>query len=221
MDNNIKALLPDDRVLCQYPAQAAMTAEKTQKTGIGLILQFINRQSGVCQPGISRMWLAIIAILSIMPKAQSQTMDYAVQANIIYRFTKYIDWPEGKKSGDFVIGIVGETPLYAQLKSFASNKTAGNQKIVVMRFSSSAATYNCQILFISEDESSSLKKIAARTAGSAILLVSESEGLAQKGACINFVIVSEHLKLEINKNNIEQRNLNIASELVQLGIAIK
>ncbi|HSZ34117.1 MAG TPA: YfiR family protein [Puia sp.] len=150
-----------------------------------------------------------------------QPMDYAVQANIIYRFTKYIEWPESKRTGDFIIGVVGDSPLSDQLQNFIANKTAGSRKIVIRKFSSSAEIFNCQILFISEDESDNLKKIAARTAGSPILLVSESDGLALKGACINFIIVSDHLKLEINKNNIEQRNLNIASELLQLGKLVK
>lgn len=173
--------------------------------------------------GILKHLLPVFMLVLLHPvKLQAQQpSDYAVQANIIYRFTKYIDWPENKKTGDFVIGIVGDSPLTDELKSFIANKTVGNRKIVVKTFPSSAEAYPCHILFISEDESSSLKKIAARTSGSSLLLVSESEGLAQKGSCINFVIVADHLKLEINKNNIEDRNLNIASELLQLGKLVK
>jgi hypothetical protein len=163
-----------------------------------------------------------LLILLIHPKLQAgQPSDYAIQANIIYHFTKYIDWPDSKKSGDFIIGIVGKTPMYEKLKGFLTNKVVGNQKIVIKRISSSETSINCHILYFGEDESSSVKKIAARTAGASILLVSEDEGLAEKGSCINFVVVSDHLKLEINKNNIEQRNLRIASELLQLGKIVK
>jgi hypothetical protein len=153
-------------------------------------------------------------------QAQHET-DYKIQANIIYRFTKYIDWPINKKTGDFIIGIVGDSPLYDELKSLSANKTVGNQKIVVIKMSPSASSYNCHILFISEDESGSLKKIAILTAGAAILIISESDGLARKGSCINFITVDERLKLEINKSNVEQRNLGIASELLELGTIIK
>ena len=153
-------------------------------------------------------------------KAQHET-DYKVHANIIYRFTKYIDWPVNKKSGDFIIGIVGESPLYDDLKSLSANKTVGSQKIVVVKMSPSASSYNCHILFITDEESSSLKKIAVLTAGAAILIISESDGLARKGSCINFITVDERLKLEINKGNVEQRNLHIASELLELGTIIK
>jgi YfiR/HmsC-like len=168
------------------------------------------------------LFLVIIVLLQSSYKARAQQeTDYAVHANIIYHFTKYIDWPPDKKTGDFIIGIIGDTPLYDELKKDITNKTAGGQKIVIKKFSSLATTFICHILFISDDESGNMKKIVSITAGASTLLVSESEGLAQKGGCINFIIVSDHLKLEINKNNIEQRGLNIASELLQLGKIVK
>lgn len=147
--------------------------------------------------------------------------NYAVQANIIYRFTKYVNWPDEKKGEDFVIGIVGDTPLYDELIHFTTNKTAGGRAIVVKKFSASASSYNCQILFISDEESSSIKRIANSTSGMPTLLVSESEGVARKGSCINFVTVDDHLKLEINKTAIEKRTLDIATELLSLGVIVK
>jgi len=165
--------------------------------------------------------MAALSFMSLSKiKAQHET-DYKVHANIIYRFTKYIDWPTNKKSGDFIIGIVGDSPLFDELKALSATKTVGSQKIVVVKMSPSASSYNCHILFITDEESNSLKKIAALTAGSATLIVSESEGLARKGSCINFITVDERLKLEINKVNVEQRDLRIASELLELGIIIK
>jgi hypothetical protein len=153
-------------------------------------------------------------------RAQQGT-NQAVQANIIYHFTKYIDWPGDRKSGDFIIGVVGDSPLYEELKNFTSTKTVGIQRIVVRKFTASTVALNCQILFISDDASGSLKKIVAGTMGVPILIVTETDGLARKGSCINFILVDDHLKLEINKNTIEQRNLGIASELLQLGILVK
>lgn len=85
----------------------------------------------------------------------------------------------------------------------------------------SADSYTCQILFISEDKTKNLKKIAEVTKGSPTLIISETESRSVKGACINFVIVDEHLKLEISKTNIEERKLNIASELLRLGTVLK
>jgi len=166
-------------------------------------------------------WAAIILCTIIISEAYAKPENnYSVKANIIYRFTKYIDWPQNKKNGDFIIGIIGETPLYDELKIYTWNKKVGAQNIVVINFSSSASAYNCSILIITEDASPSLRRIAALTADAPILIVSENNSLARRGSCINFVVVNDHLKLEFNKNNIEQRKLKIASELLDLGTII-
>jgi hypothetical protein len=171
---------------------------------------------------ISRLLcLAGMLLLSFSKVHAQHETDYTIQATIIYRFTKYIDWPVNKKSGDFIIGIVGDSPLYDDLKSFIANKTVGNQKIVVTKLSGLKNYSSCHILFISEEESVNLKQIVGLTAGAPTLLITEYNGLAHKGSCINFITVNDRLKLEINKSNVEQRNLHIASELLELAIIIK
>ena len=153
--------------------------------------------------------------------SRAQGSNYAVQANIIFRFTKYIEWPAAKKTGDFLIGIVGDSPLNNELRNFTANKLAGTQKIVVKSFSSNQETYDCHILFIVEEEGNSIRKITLRTAGDPILIVTEMDGRSPEGSCINFSIVSDHLQLYINKKNIDARSLGIASELLQLGATSK
>lgn len=168
--------------------------------------------------------LAIFGLVVFMAPVchAQQEQDYAVQANIIYHFTKYINWPDEKKSGAFIIGVVGDSPLFEKLKVFiGSNKMAGGQRIEIRKYQPSDSYFDCHILFIGEDRSNSLKKIAGTTAVSPVLLVTESDGLARKGACINFRIVDERLKLEINKKNIEQHHLNIATELLNLGEVVQ
>jgi hypothetical protein len=182
-------------------------------------LRYLQKISGIIKWRYKAMLLLPVLLFTLL-HAWAQNA-YAVHANIIYRFTKYINWPDDKKTGDFVIGVIGDTPLYDELKNFISNKTASGQPFVVKKYSSTSSSYNCHILFISDDESENVKRIAANTAGTSTLLVTESEGLSRKGSCINFVIVDDRLKLEINKNNIERRSLGIASELLNLGIIVK
>jgi hypothetical protein len=162
-----------------------------------------------------------IALLGFVVQCSAQSVtDYKVHANIIYRFTKYIQWPENKQAGDFIIGIVGDSPLYEELVALTANKLVGNQRITVKKLSASAASYVSQILFISQEESRSLKRITALTADQPVLLITEENGLAKKGSCINFIIVDDRLKLEINKSNVLSRDLNIASELLKLATIV-
>ena len=111
---------------------------------------------------ISLFGLLLFLVISNIHAQQS--ISYALHANIIYRFAKYAEWPDDNKKGDFIIGIVGATELHDELEHFIENKTAaGDKKIVIKKLSSTAGSYFCQILFISEDKSKSLKKIAEIT----------------------------------------------------------
>jgi hypothetical protein len=167
-----------------------------------------------------KAFLILPILLFSLIEVRAQNAD-AVYANIIYRFTKYINWPDDKKSGDFVIGVIGDTPLFDELQNFTSKTSPAGQPIVVKKFIADASSFNCHILFVCDEESDNVKRIAASTEGEPTLLVTESKGLSRKGACINFVLVDDNLRLEINTVNIERRSLDIASELLNLGRIVK
>lgn len=179
------AILTDMDII--YPENqlggAGIWGKKTANNLIAILFLINNYFKSIfCKAVFFKIFflLNLFLVLGIFQTQAQQGVNYALYANIIYRFTKYINWPDDKKSVDFVIGIIGDSPLYDEIKSFTANKTVGNKKIVIKTFSSSAASYNCQILFISEDESSSMKKIAAVTAGTSTLLDSEPERLTRK-----------------------------------------
>jgi hypothetical protein len=202
--------------MLQYPSPAT----KVKSIAYGQLLPVLRERLSLFATGLRALLVFLLLHFVSILVAQKET-NYVVQSNIIYRFTKYIDWPAASKQGDFNIGVIGDSPMYEELKKSIEGKMVGNQKIIIKKISSSSVMFDCQILFVSDDAVKNIKKIAGKTAHEPVLLVSETEGMAQKGSCINFVIVSDRLKLEINQNNIEQRELSIASELLQLGKIVK
>lgn len=168
---------------------------------------------------VIRIVVSGILVVAACTARGQQGTTYDIQANIIYRLTKYINWPEG--SGEFVIGVVGTPPQLETMTTFLAGKTVGARNIVLRKFSPSSSSFPCQILFIPEEEDHGLRRIVTATEGMATLLVTESPGMAHKGACINFIMVDDHIKLEMNKNNIEQRKMQVAGELVNLCIQVK
>jgi hypothetical protein len=131
-----------------------------------------------------------------------------------------VEWPESRTTGAFVIGIVGDSPISEELVVVTRNKRVGNRPIVIKTLDPQAHSFNSHIIFISEEESGNVKRIARITEDQPTLIVAENNGLISKGACINFVVVGDHLKLEFGKNNIEKRNLKIASDLLSLGTIV-
>lgn len=139
----------------------------------------------------------------------------------LYNFTKYIDWPEEHKKGDFVIGVVGNNQVYSELVQIAEGKLVGNQTIVVKNFRSIEEVTGCHILYLSENQSRRVDQALSRIKGqSAPLVVTQQEGATLLGAAINFVIRNETMKFELKKDNATKFGLKLHSRLDNLAIII-
>ncbi len=144
-----------------------------------------------------------------------------IKASFIYNFTKYINWPEKYKEGNFVIGVLGNTPFYTDLTSLLSTKTIGSQKFEIKSYSSAESiTGICHILFIPSENSSQLVDVMKKLKGKNTLIVTEKNGLAKQGSAINFVVENNKQRFEMNKANIEKYNLKVSSTLMDLSIKI-
>ncbi|MCX6311902.1 MAG: YfiR family protein [Bacteroidetes bacterium] len=140
----------------------------------------------------------------------------------IYNFTRYIDWPAEYKSGDFIINMYGSnTSMLSELNKMALTKTVGTQKIVIKNTTTLDGIGKCHILYVSPEVTTSLAEIIAKVKGKATLIVTEQPGLAKKGAAINFVVVDNRQKFELNQNNAAKNNLKVSSALLALAIPVE
>ncbi len=134
----------------------------------------------------------------------------------MYNFTRYIDWPAEKKVGDFKIAILGNSPLTEELRTVASKKNVGAQKILIKNISS-LTDEDFHIVFISAEKSAELGGVLSKYRDESTLVITDKKGLIQNGAGINFSIENGKLIFEINKGNIEKNGLKVSSQLLSLG----
>lgn len=160
----------------------------------------------------------LLLLLAVGFSAKAQEMDYRIHSVFLYNFTKYVQWPATAQSGDFVIGVIGDSPIYDELTKITNGRTAGTQKIVVKRFKSADGVEACHMLFVSS--SANFEKVQARVSGKPVLVITEKAGLAQKGSGINFVIRDNKCRFELNEEATRSAGLKIASELSKLAITV-
>lgn len=161
----------------------------------------------------------IVAFMALLFAFQATAqVNYKIHSLFMYKFTQYIEWPSN--SGDFVIGVVGSSPIIAELEAIAATKKVDTRTIVVKKMSSSSDFSGCQMVFISEGQSSNLPTISAKLQGKPVLLVTESPGAAKKGSGINFVIVDDKMKFELNKGAVEKQGLKVSGDLTKLAIVV-
>ncbi len=151
----------------------------------------------------------------------SEDANAKIKAIYIYNFTKYIEWPDSYKQGNFVVGVMGNNAsLINELNKMAASKTVGNQKLEIKSISADALA-PCHILYVLSDYSSQLSEVIEKVKSKSTLIITDKAGLASKGAGINFVVQENKQKIELNKANIERYKLKVASSLVELAIQIK
>lgn len=145
-----------------------------------------------------------------------------MHAMFIYHFTKYINWPENDSNGEFTIGILGKSPLKEELQLLLKNKTINNQKVSIRPLKETSDDNKfCDIIFIAESESNAIKTISSMVEHHPVLLITEKQGLIQKGAAINFLVINEKLRFEISKTCITNHNLKVSNELLKLATDVQ
>jgi len=172
---------------------------------------------------VKKLFFIFIALLFVSTVVYGQQPRIDTRAKFksifIYNFTKYVEWPEAYREGDFVIGVVGGSSLYGMLKSSSKDKKVNNQTVVVKKFASIDEVDKCHILYISED----FKDVAgavAKIKEHNTLVVTEGPGLVDNYSAINFVVVANALKFELNKGNIKKYNLTMSNSLERLATKV-
>lgn len=176
-----------------------------------------------------RFLFILISLLSISadwvraPILQDPNSSNAkLKASFIYNFTKYIDWPDKYKQGNFVIGVLGTTPFYNDLITLLSTKTVGSRRFEIKSFTSvDAISEICHVLFVPTENSAMLADVLKKLKGKSTLIVTEKPGLAKQGAAINFVVQNNKQSFEISKSNIEKYNLKVSTTLTSYGIQVE
>jgi hypothetical protein len=161
------------------------------------------------------------AILSMVyTGVMAQGTDYRFHSIFIYNFTKYIQWPATQQSGDFVIAVVGNSPIIEELNKITANKTVGNQRIVVKKFKSASEIEDCHILFVPGAGSSNFDSVQEKLKGKSTLVITEKSGLSQKGSGINFILLENKWKFELNESATQSAGLKVSRELSQMAISV-
>lgn len=172
-----------------------------------------------------RKWIVLFSLALVTLGLESFQQDFntvaKTQSLFIYNFaSRYIEWPESYKEGGFSIGVLGESPLTNFLNDLASTKKVVNQSIEVKKYSGLSEITKCHILIVPKDRQESIGDIMNKVKNHATLIITEKEGAVKQGSVINFVIVENRQKFEINKTAIEKQELKVSSQLLPLATQV-
>ncbi len=155
--------------------------------------------------------------------ADQKSKEYHIKAAFLLNFAKFMEWPSQvlpDSSSSLTLYILGKDPFGEALKTI-ENKIVKGRKLVVKKASCVEDIKECHILFISNSEKQNMEKILSKINDLPILTVAETRNFCQTGGTINFVVLKNKVRFEINVDAARRKGLNISSKLLKLSKIIK
>ncbi len=171
---------------------------------------------------IKHIVFTLLCILLFSSFKQNYDINAKIKAVYIYNLTRYFEWPESAKSGNFIIQIVGNAnSLIKELnENVVAKKTIGGQKIELINSDKIDKNKIPHIIYITPENSSKIKTFASELKNKGTLLITEQEGAAKTFAVINFVVIDNKQKFEYNKQNAIKYGLKASEDLKHLASAV-
>ncbi len=166
-----------------------------------------------------KLLLLLVTMLLMRPVLMAQ--DEKFKALFLYNFTKHIEWPSEKQGGEFVIGVLGKSPITKELQTIAEKRVVGaGQKIDVHEMTLSDNFSDYHIIYITDKYSEHLESVINKTKGRGVLVITDKEGLASLASCINYVKVDGKQNFEICRRHVDSQGLKVSAQLMMLGIKV-
>lgn len=147
-----------------------------------------------------------------------------LKAAFLYNFTKFIEWPAQSFSAanaPIVIGVLGHTPLEAELARLTRSRNINGRAILVKRVDTADEARATHLLFVSAEENAGFAAVQAALDNSPVVVVGESQGFAATGGTINFVLEEDKVRFEINISSAERAGLKISAQLQKLATHVR
>ncbi len=163
----------------------------------------------------------LAACLSAQAQAPAPT-EYQVKAAFLYNFGKFVEWPPGTLAdSSFAICVLGDDPFGPALDQVIEGKSVHGKKLVAHRLGRIEEAGKCHVLFVSSSENGRLSQVLTSLRGRRVLTVGDTEGFAHRGGIINFRLVENKVRFEINLDAAERAGLTVSSQLLKLATVIR
>jgi hypothetical protein len=171
--------------------------------------------------------MALLLLLTLSPSklySQAKASEFEVKATYLFNFGRFVQWSPGAlsaKGDSFSICVFGQDPFGAVLDTILSGESISGKAVVAKRVSKPQESMDCRVLYISVSEESRLKEILAGLDKAGVLTVSDIPQFSQRGGMIQFVLVGNKIRFEVNLTSAQNAGLTLSSDLLKVAVAVR
>jgi hypothetical protein len=168
--------------------------------------------------------VVLLAAVAARGQTQSSSLELAVKASYLYKFAPFVEWPAGSfasPTAPLVLCVVGASPFDDLLDRAISGQHMGDHPIALRRMPTADRRAPCHILYAAGSATQPAEAVLAASRGSPVLTVTEAENDPQHAGIIDFVLVDNRVRFNINTTAAAENGLVISSKLLNLAVAVR
>lgn len=169
--------------------------------------------------------VAVFGPVTVVSALAADSMEYGVKAAFLTKFGSYVEWPAtafiSPASSLHVCVLGGDDPFVATLEKIAGTEHINGRSVVVRRLKTVERDTGCHILYIGGTEAQRGAQVIESLRGTNVLTVTDAGGSRQGAGIIDFVIVNNRVRFDIDDEAAAQNGLVISSKLMSLALNVK
>lgn len=161
--------------------------------------------------------LLLLLISPHLAVAQSQS-ELKVKAAYVFNLTKYVEWPDHKKS--LVIAVEGDGPMVATLRDALAGKVSDSRNMEVVISPTDADLDRCDVLYVARSDKKRIDAALRKVAGRSVLTVGDAASFTKQGGAVALLTVGDRIEIQINLQASQKARLKISSRLLNLATVV-
>ena len=176
--------------------------------------------------------LAVATLVAFPPatvlRAQ-QTIEPEVKATFLYNFTRFIEWPgivpspaPGAAAGPpFRVCAVADPKMEQAIRGAVEGESIHGRPLIMMRPQRSDEAALCQILFVGRSEERRAAGLLAAVRDLPVLTVGDSSDFVEQGGTIEFVLVNNRVRFDVNLASAQRAHLKVSANLLRVARTVE
>jgi len=153
--------------------------------------------------------IGVMMAVSSVPvhAAYAASTEYLVKAAVVYRFTKFVKWPESVS--EFHICVRGENPFNGALKKL-EERSSGSFRYAVHE--NPPQSQSCHLTYYTLAAADQLSSARKNT-----LTVGEGEAFTQAGGMVGLTMTDKRVKFVVNLREAKKHHLSVSPQLLEIA----
>ena len=167
---------------------------------------------------------ALLLTLPLVSLAE-ESLEYGVKAAFLYKFGFYVEWPAAAfispTSPMHICILGGDDRFVSTMEKVVGTEQVNGRTVVVRRVKTAERDSGCHILYIGATEVQHVAQDIETVRGTNMLTVTDGGGVKSGAGIIDFVIVNNRVRFDIDDEAAAKNGLTISSKLMSLALNVK